>query len=72
MIKNSEKETMINIFRKYIAMLDYFNKTLLAFSRTRGNVFIASFAVIIVALVGITSKSLRLVFLLAIKLLNTF
>ena len=43
---------------KYIASLDYFNKSLIVLSITTGSISIASFATVIEAPVGIASASL--------------
>ena len=49
----------------YIASFDYFNKSLIVLSATSGSISIASFATVIVALVGIASASFSLTFLIS-------
>ena len=53
-------------FSKYIASLDYFDKSLIVLSPTSGSISIASFA----TLVGIASASLSLAFLLSTGLVK--
>ena len=53
---------MCKTLRKYIAVFDYFDKTLLVLSAASGSVSITSFATVIGASVRITSPSLSLVF----------
>ena len=58
-----KRETMSKtLLSKYIAVFDYFGKTLLVFPGTIGRASIVSFATVINALVGITSTSLSLIF----------
>ena len=57
-----ERETMSKTLSKYIAVFDYFDKTLLVLSATGGGVSIISFVTVIGASVGITITSLSLVF----------
>ena len=47
---------------KYIASIDYFDKSLTVLSVTTGSISIALFATVIGALVGITSASFSLTF----------
>ena len=47
---------------KYIAIFDYFGKTLIVLSATSGGISITSFASIIRAPVGIASSSFTLIF----------
>ena len=47
---------------KYIAIFDYFGKTLIVLSATSGGISIISFASIIRAPVGIASSSFTLIF----------
>ena len=56
--KIKEKELMSKRLSKYIASLDYFNKSLIVLSITTGSISIASFATVIEAPVGIVSASL--------------
>ena len=51
----------------YIASFDYFDKSLIILSATSGSISIASFATVIVALVGIASASFSLTFLISTK-----
>ena len=57
---------------KYIASFDYFDKSLIALSATRGSSSIASFATVIVTPVGIASASLSLAFSLSAGLVNNY
>ena len=57
-----EREVIRTILSKYIAVFDYFDKTLLVLSATSGGVSIVSFAMVIGAPIGITSASSDLVF----------
>ena len=57
-----ERELMSKRFGKYIASFDYFDKTLIVLSITTGSIFIASFATVIGAPVGIPSPSFSLAF----------
>ena len=50
------------IKRKYIAIFDYFGKTLIVLSATSGGISIISFASIIRGPVGIASSSFTLIF----------
>ena len=60
---------------KYIACFDYFDKSFHVLSVTPGSIYIASFATVIVASVGITSVSFSLAFSISMgitkKLLKT-
>ena len=49
-------------FSKYIASLDYFNKSLIVLSITTGSISIVSFATVIGAPIGIVSASFSLAF----------
>ena len=57
-----ERELMSKRLSKYIASFDYFDKSLIVLSVTTGSIFIASFATVIRAPVGIESASFRLTF----------
>ena len=57
---------------KYIASFHYFDKYLIVLSATSGNIFIASFATVIGAPVGIASASLSFVFSLSTGLAKKF
>ena len=52
----------INEMKDYLASFDYFDKSLIVLSVTTGIVFIASFATVIEAHVGITSASFSITF----------
>ena len=56
------KERELIKLRKYIASLDYFDKSLTFLSVTTGSISIASFATVIGAPVGIVSASFSLTF----------
>ena len=70
-----ERELVSKILSKYIAFLDYFDKSLVALSVTTGNVSIASFETVIRAPVGIISARFSLAFTISTgiikKLLKT-
>ena len=57
-----ERELMNKRFSKYIASVDYFDKSLIVLSATSGSISIASFATVIGTPVGIASASLSLNF----------
>ena len=57
-----EKELISKRHSKYIACLDYFDKSLIVLSVTTGNISIPSFTTDIAAPVGMTSASLVLHF----------
>ena len=57
-----ERELMSKRLSKYIASFDYFDKSLIVLSVTTGSIYIASFATVIGAPVGIVSASFSLVF----------
>ena len=57
-----EKELISKILGKYIASLDYFDKSLIVLSATGGGKSIASFATVIGELAGIASASFSLAF----------
>ena len=57
-----ERELMCKRLCKYIASLDYFDKSLIVLSVTTGSISIASFATVIGAPVGIMSASSSLAF----------
>ena len=57
-----ERELMSKRLSKYIASFDYFDKSLIVLSVTTGSIFIASFATVIGAPVGIMSASCSLAF----------
>ena len=57
-----ERELMSKRLSKYVASLDYFDKSLIVLSVTIGNIFIASFAAVVAAPVRIVSASFSLEF----------
>ena len=57
-----EREIMSERLSKYIASLDYFDKSLIVLSVATGSISIASFATVIGAPVGIISASFSLAF----------
>ena len=57
-----ERELMNKRFSKYIASVDYFDKSLIVLSATSGSISIASFATVTGTPVGIASASLSLNF----------
>ena len=57
-----ERELMSKRLNKYIASFDYFDKSLIVLPVTAGSMFIASFATIIGALVGMMNASFSLAF----------
>ena len=73
--ETKERELMSKKLSKYIAFCDYFDKSLIVLSATRGSVSIASFATVIGTPDGIASASLSLAFSLSTgivkKLLKT-
>ena len=65
-----ERELMSKRLSKYIALCDYFDKSLIVLSATGGSVSIASFATVIRTPVGIASASLSLAFSLSTGIVN--
>ena len=57
-----ERKTMSKRLSKYVAAFDYFDKTLILLSATRGGISIIYFTTVVVAPVGITSASFSLIF----------
>ena len=57
---------------KYISSFDYFDKSLIVLSATRGIISIASFATVIGRPVGIASASLSLTFSLSTGLVKKY
>ena len=57
-----EREPMSKRLTKYISSFDYFDKLLIVFSITTGSIYIASFATVIRAPVGVMSASYSLPF----------
>ena len=55
---------------KYFASFDYFDKSLIALSVTTSSLFIASFATVIGAPVGIASASFSLAFLISTRIVK--
>ena len=60
--ETKERELMSKRLSKYIASLDYFDKSLIVLSVTTGSISIASFATVIGAPVGMMSASCSLAF----------
>ena len=67
-----ERELMSKKLRRYISFFDYFDKSLIVLSVTSDGVYIASFATVIGAPIGITSASLSLAFSLCRGLVKTY
>ena len=67
-----EKELISKNFSKYIASLDYFNKTLNVLSILSGSISIASFASVIGAPAGITGASCGFTFWITSGFVKTF
>ena len=65
-----ERELMSKKLSKYISFFDYFDKSFIVLSVTSGGVYIASFATVIGAPIGITSASLSLAFSLCTGLVK--
>ena len=65
-----ERELMSKRLSKYIPSFDYFNKFLVVLSAASGSIYIASFATVIGAPVGIASASLSLTFSLSTGLVK--
>ena len=59
---------MRKMLSKYIAVFDYFDKSLITLSATSGGVSIAQFASIIGALIGIASASFSFTFSLTTRI----
>ena len=57
-----KRELMSKRRTKYIGSFDYFDKSLIVLSVTTGSIYIASYATVIGALVGMASASLSLAF----------
>ena len=67
-----ERELISKRVSKYIALFDYFDKSLIVLSIRTGSVSIASFATIIGAPVGIISASFSLVFTISAGLVKYY
>ena len=67
-----ERQLMSKKISKYISFFDYFDKFLIVFSVTSGGVYIASFATVIGATIGITGASLSLAFSLCTGLVKNY
>ena len=61
---------MSKILSKYIAVFDYFDKSLFVLSATSGSISVASFATVIVTSVGTASGGLSLTFSLSTELVK--
>ena len=57
-----ERELMSKRLSKYIAFIDYIDKSLIVLSAKSGDIFITSFATVIGASAGIASANLSLTF----------
>ena len=66
--KIRERKLMSKRLKKYIVSFGYFDKSLIVLSATSSGIFIASFAIVIGAPVGIASASFSFVFSLTIAL----
>ena len=66
----NERELMSKRLSKYIAFLNYFDKSLIVMSVTTGSISIASFATVIGAPVGIISASFSLAFSISTGLIK--
>ena len=67
-----ERELMSKNLSKYIASVDYLDKSLIVLSVTTGSISIASFATVIEAPVGIMSASCSLVFSITTDFVKNF
>ena len=67
-----ERELMSKILSKYIAFLNYFDKSLIVLSITTGSVSIVSFATVIGAPVGIASASFILAFSISTGIIKSY
>ena len=61
---------MSKILSKFIASFDYFDKSLIVLSVTTGIIFIASFAAVIGAPVGIISASFSFAFSISLEIMK--
>ena len=67
-----ERELMSKNLSKYIASLDYLDKSLIVLSVATGSVSIASFATVIGTPIGITSASCSLTFSITTRFVKSF
>ena len=65
-----DRELMSKRLSKYIVSFNYFDKSLIVLSVTTGSIFIASFATVIGAPVGIASASFSLAFLISTRIVK--
>ena len=65
-----ERELMSKRLSKYIASFDYFDKSLIVLSVTTGSIYIASYATVIGALVGMASASFSLAFSISTRIVK--
>ena len=69
-VEIKERELMSKKLSKYVSFFDFFDKSLIVLSVTRGGVSIASFATVIGAPIGITTASFSLEFLMCTGLVK--
>ena len=65
-----ERELMSKRRTKYIGSFDYFDKSLIVLSVTTGSIYIASYATVIGALVGMASASFSLAFSISTRIVK--
>ena len=65
-----ERELMSKRRSKYIGSFDYFDKSLIVLSVTTGSIYIASYATVTGALVGMASASFSLVFSISTRIVK--
>ena len=65
-----ERELMSKRRSKYIGSFDYFDKSLIVLSVTTGSIYIASYATVIGALVGMASASFSLAFSISTRIVK--
>ena len=69
-VEIKERELMSKRLSKYIASLEYFDKSLIVLSVTTSSISIASFPTVIEAPVGIVSASFGLEFLISVEIVK--
>ena len=65
-----KRELMSKRRTKYISSFDYFDKSLIVLSVTTGSIYIASYATVIGALVGMASASFSLAFSISTRIVK--
>ena len=65
-----KRELMSKRRTKYIDSFDYFDKSLIVLSVTTGSIYIASYATVIGALVGMASASFSLAFSISTRIVK--